>query len=147
MQLVWELLETIWITYKCFKYDTRLVFIWTPSSTTCFNSHWLPQRTPQLPLVTFEYLCRNCKHVVSNLGLIIGIAERQVSRLGVVTLHPQTGSYQITKDPSTKPKTWVLYKGCFPPQISKDTNKFHVLWIELSLWSLPWSTLWNLFRL
>jgi hypothetical protein len=39
------------------KYDPRLVLNSTPSSTKCFNSHWLPQRTPQLPLVTFENLC------------------------------------------------------------------------------------------
>jgi hypothetical protein len=40
----------------------------------------------KLPLVTFENLCRNCKHVVSNLGLKIGVAERIVLQLGVVIL-------------------------------------------------------------
>jgi hypothetical protein len=57
-----------------------------PSSTTCFNSHWLPQRTPQLPLFTFENLCQNCKHVVSQLVFKIDVPERLVSHLGVVTL-------------------------------------------------------------
>jgi hypothetical protein len=50
----------------------------------------LPQRTPQLPLVTFENLCWNYKHVVSNLGLKIGVAKWIVSQLGVVTLEPRS---------------------------------------------------------
>jgi hypothetical protein len=73
------------------KWDTSLVLIWSSSSITCFNSHWLPQRIPQripqLPLVTLENLCRNCKHVVSHLGLKIGVAERLALQLGVVTLY------------------------------------------------------------
>jgi hypothetical protein len=36
-------------------------------------------------------LCQNCKHVVSHLGLKIGVVERLASQLGVVTLeHPQS---------------------------------------------------------
>ena len=119
MQLVWEFLKTIWISYKfsswhhrIITHDTRLVLHWTPSSTKCFTFHWLlPQRTPQLPfvafknnysllidcdwvvdveqlqmsvtrrghwsppqlpLVTFENLCWNWKHVVSKLGSVTG---------------------------------------------------------------------------
>jgi hypothetical protein len=53
--------------------DTRLVLNWTPSSTTCSTSHWLPQSAPQLPLVTFETLCWNRKHVLSNLGSLSGV--------------------------------------------------------------------------
>jgi hypothetical protein len=36
-------------------------------------------------LVTFQNLCQNCKHAVSNLGLIIGVAEWIVWQIGVVT--------------------------------------------------------------
>jgi hypothetical protein len=46
----------------------------------------LPQRTPQLPLVTFENLCQNCKHDVSHLGLKVGVGERLELQLGVVSL-------------------------------------------------------------
>jgi hypothetical protein len=53
--------------------DTRLVLNWTPSSTICFTSHWLPQSAPQLPLVTFETFCWNRKHVLSNLGSLTGV--------------------------------------------------------------------------
>jgi hypothetical protein len=53
--------------------DTRLVLNWTPSSTTCSTSHWWPQSAPQLPLVTFETLCWNRKHVLSNLGSLTGV--------------------------------------------------------------------------
>jgi hypothetical protein len=53
--------------------DTRLVLNWTPSSTTCSTSHWLPQSALQLPLVTFETLCWNRKHVLSNLGSLTGV--------------------------------------------------------------------------
>jgi hypothetical protein len=53
--------------------DTRLVLHWTPSSTTCSTSHWLPQSVPQLPLVTFETLCWNRKHVLSNLGSLTSV--------------------------------------------------------------------------
>jgi hypothetical protein len=67
------------------KWNTSLVLIWTSSSTACFNSHWLPPRTPQLPLVTFESLCWNCKHVMSHFVLKVGVAERLMSQLGVVT--------------------------------------------------------------
>jgi hypothetical protein len=69
------------------KWDPGLILIWTSSSTTCFNSHWLSQKIPQLPLVTFDHLCRNCKHAVSTLGLKIGVAERLWLQLGVDTLH------------------------------------------------------------
>ena len=55
-----------------------------PSSTRCFNFHWLPQRTSQLPLVTSKNLCRTCKHVVSPLAFKIGVPKRLVSHLGVV---------------------------------------------------------------
>jgi hypothetical protein len=55
---------------------TRLVLNWTPSSTKCSTSHWLPQSAPQLPLVTFETLCWNWKHVLSNLGSLIGCYSR-----------------------------------------------------------------------
>jgi hypothetical protein len=33
-------------------------------------------------------LCRNCKHVVSRFVLKVGVAERLMSQLGVVTLGP-----------------------------------------------------------
>jgi hypothetical protein len=56
--------------------DTRLVLNWTPSSTKCSTSHWLPQSAPQLPLVTFETLCWNWKHVLSNLGSLTGCYSR-----------------------------------------------------------------------
>jgi hypothetical protein len=52
--------------------DTRLVLNWTPSSIKCSTFHWLPQSAPQLLLVTFETLCWNWKHVLSNLGSLIG---------------------------------------------------------------------------
>jgi hypothetical protein len=80
----WRIVEVQGIGWP--KWDTSLILIWTSSSTTCFNSHSLPQRTPQLPLVTFDHLCWNCKHVVSHLGLKIGVAKRLVSQLGVVIL-------------------------------------------------------------
>jgi hypothetical protein len=80
----WWIIEVQGIGWP--KWDTSLVLIWTSSSTTCFNSHWLPQRTPQLPLVTFENLCQNCKHAMSHLGLKIGVTKRLASQLGVVTL-------------------------------------------------------------
>jgi hypothetical protein len=41
---------------------------------------------PQLPLVTFKNLCRNCKHVVSHFVLKVGVTERLVSQLDVVIL-------------------------------------------------------------
>jgi hypothetical protein len=53
--------------------DTRLVLNWTPSSTTCSSSHWLPQSAPQQPLVTLETLCWNRIHVLSNLGSLSGV--------------------------------------------------------------------------
>jgi hypothetical protein len=56
--------------------DTRLVLNWTPSSTTCSSSHWLPQSAPQLPLVTLETLCWNRIHVLSNLGSLTGVYSR-----------------------------------------------------------------------
>ena len=52
--------------------DTRLVLNGTSSSTTCSTSHWLSQSVPQLPLVTFETLCWNRKHVLFNLGSLPG---------------------------------------------------------------------------
>jgi hypothetical protein len=56
--------------------DTRLVLHWTPSSTTCSSSHWLPQSAPQLPLVTLETLCWNIIHVLSHLGSLTGVYSR-----------------------------------------------------------------------
>jgi hypothetical protein len=56
--------------------DTRLVLNWTPSSTTCFTSHWLPKSAPQLPLVTFETLCWNREHVLSNLDSLTSVYSR-----------------------------------------------------------------------
>jgi hypothetical protein len=56
--------------------NTRLMLNWTPSSTTCSTSHWLPQSAPQLPLVTSETLCWNRKHVLSNLGSLTGVYSR-----------------------------------------------------------------------
>jgi hypothetical protein len=52
--------------------DTRLVLNWTPSSTKYSTSHWLAQSAPELPLVTFETLCWNWKHVMFNLGSLTG---------------------------------------------------------------------------
>jgi hypothetical protein len=71
-----------------------------PSNTTCFNSHWLPQRTHQLPLVTFENFCRNCEHAESQLGFKIGVPERLMSHLGVVTLQDpnQNPSSELSKN-------------------------------------------------
>jgi hypothetical protein len=46
----------------------------------------VPQRTPQLPLVTFDHLCWDCEHAVSHMGLKIGVAQQLTSQLGVDTL-------------------------------------------------------------
>jgi hypothetical protein len=63
VQLVWEFFGTIWITYKFFKLTSSMTLdlflfeqlIWTASSTTCFNSHWLPQR-----ILNCHWLLLNC---------------------------------------------------------------------------------------
>jgi hypothetical protein len=59
--------------------DTRLVLNWTPSSTKCSTSHWLPQSALNYHLVTFETLCWNWKHVLSNLGSLTGCYSRFLS--------------------------------------------------------------------
>jgi hypothetical protein len=98
------------------KWDPSLVLIWTSSSTTCFNSHWLPQRTPQLPLVTLDHLCPNCKHAVSTLGLKIGVAERLWLQLSVITL-AKTSFARIQKT-EYKHSSWQTILICKTNQCS-----------------------------
>ena len=51
----------------------------------CATSHWLPQSAPQLPLVTFETLIWNRKHVMSNLGSLTGVYSHRCLKKVAVT--------------------------------------------------------------
>jgi hypothetical protein len=146
MQLVWEFLETIWITYKFSSWhhritthDTRLVLHWTPSSTKCFTFHWLPQRTPQLPFVAFENLCWNWKHVVFQwlafFGPFLCVQERSVLHLGVVTLVYSTSVFWRLKSLGCGQRQETKF-GCkvVTSGNGRYTQCFNVLnWTQVSL--------------
>jgi hypothetical protein len=140
--------------------------------STCFNSHWLPQRTPHLSLVTFESLCRNCKHVASHFVLKVGVAERLMLELDVVTLKstsnnlPWTSKQHCPKidlslfyamsslplphrksNPNTKPpKWWLLKSGVLLPFhfLSCEENAMKVNDIMSILHMLLLRLIWSL---
>jgi hypothetical protein len=121
--------------------DPRLVLNWTPSSTKCFTSHWLSQRTLQLTLVTIENLCWNWKHDVSNLGPFLNVREQYVSQLGVVTLACALAYSKVEapkRDNFLSMDSWVHVLGQKLYQYLRK-GKRNITFLS-PLWGLPSST-------